>query len=140
MGSLHAQGSRNVGDGLPYVDVEKTVTGIPYVAGGIGANEQDRLNERASDFNLKLVFTLKEGNYLADVNVPVKDHQGRTSVQDVAGGPFFFARMPAGQYTVAATYDGRTVTRKVNLGNGLHTEYLRWPSNPLTDDPGPSRW
>jgi hypothetical protein len=140
MGSLHAQGSKNFVDGLPYVDIERTTTGISYVTGGIGVGEQERLNELTSGYNLKLVFTLEEGNYLADVNVAVKDSRGRTSVQDVADGPFFFAKMPAGQYTVAATYDGKTVTRKVNLGGGLHTEYLRWPSNPLTDYPGPSRW
>ena len=70
----------------------------------------------------------------------VKDTKGATVVEDVAQGPFFMARLPAGQYTVVATYEGKTVNRKVQVGSkGLRTEYLRWPSNPETDFPI-SRW
>jgi hypothetical protein len=103
----------------------------------VGIDAQDRINQRAKDFNLKLIFTLTEGNYVADVGVAVKDAKGRTVLEDTAEGPFFLAKLPAGQYTVAATYEGRTVTRKLQVGKGLRTEYLRWPSNPETDNPLP---
>ena len=117
--------------------IEKTRDGIEYLSGGVGMNAQDAINARARDFNLKLVFTLNEGNYVADVGVALKDARGRTVVEDTAEGPFFLAKLPAGQYTVAATYEGRTVTRKLQVGKGLRTEYLRWPSNPETDNPLP---
>ena len=110
--------------------------GVTYTSGGIGINSQERLNARASEFNLKLVFTLNEGNYIADVNVILTDSKGRRVVEHTADGPFFMARLPAGQYNVAATYDGKTVTRKISVGrSGLRTEYFRWPSNPATDVP-----
>jgi hypothetical protein len=110
--------------------------GVNYTSGGIGINSQERLNARASEFNLKLVFTLNEGNYIADVNVMLTDAKGRKVVEHTADGPFFMARLPAGQYNVAATYDGKTVTRKISVGgSGLRTEYFRWPSNPATDVP-----
>jgi len=110
-------------------------TEIAHVSGGIGVAEQQQLDARKSEFNLKLVFTLNEGNYVAGVDVAVKDGKGATVVQDVADGPFFMARLPSGQYSVVATYEGKTVTRKVQVGaKGLRTEYLRWPSNPQTDD------
>ena len=114
---------------------------IAHVSGGIGIDEQQRLEAREREFNLKLVFTLNEGNYVAGVNVGVTDGKGRTVVEDVADGPFFMAKLPAGNYTVAATYEGKTLTRKVQVGSkGLHTENLRWPSNPQTDNVAVSRW
>lgn len=113
---------------------------IDHVSGGIGVAEQQQLEARQGEFNLKLVFCLKEGNYVSDVDVAVMDAKGQTVVADRAGGPFFMARLPSGQYTIAATYEGRTVNRKVQVGGkGLRTEYLRWPSNPETDYPL-SRW
>lgn len=135
--SLHAQSASTGSTRVEPSKIEKTSDGIEYLSGGVGIDAQDAINARAKDFNLKLVFTLKEGNYVADVGVAVKDAKGRTVVEDIAEGPFFLAKLPAGQYTVAATYEGRTVTRKLQVGKGLRTEYLRWASNPDTDNPLP---
>lgn len=107
--------------------------GVSYVAGGIGKDSEAQLKAREKEFNLKLVFTLVEGNYLADVGVRVTDAAGKTVVEHVADGPFFLAKMPAGAYTVTATYSGKTQTRKIKVGDRLHTEYLRWPSDPQVD-------
>ena len=38
-----------------------------YISGGIGETEQEQLVAREKEFNLKLVFSLIEGNYVADV-------------------------------------------------------------------------
>lgn len=117
-----------------------TRDGIAYVSGGIGEDSQERLAAREREFNLKLVFTLVEGNYVADVNVTVSNAGGSNIVEHVADGPFFMAKLPAGLYSVTATYEGRTVTRKVKVAaERLRTEYLRWPSNPETDL-AVSRW
>lgn len=136
-GAVQAQSASTGATRVEPSSIEKTRDGIEYLSGGVGTDAQDRINERAKDFNLKLVFTLNEGNYIADVGVAVKDARGRTVVEDTADGPFFLVKLPAGQYTVAATYEGRTVTRKLQVGKGLRTEYLRWPSNPETDNPLP---
>jgi hypothetical protein len=108
-----------------------------YISGGVGADEMERINARAKEFNLKLVFTLKEGNYVSDVAVLVKDKAGRTVLAFNAPGPLALARLPRGPYTVEATYDGNTQVRKIDVSSRLRTEYLRWPSNPDTDFPGP---
>jgi hypothetical protein len=111
---------------------------IPHVSGGIGEDEQKNLRAREGEFNLKLVFTLAEGNYLSDVSVTVEDAAKRRIIEHRASGPFFMAKLPAGQYRVAAVHEGRAVTRNVSVGGaGLRTEYLRWPSNPATDFPLP---
>jgi hypothetical protein len=135
--SLYAQSASTGATRVEPSNIEKTRDGIEYLSGGVGVNAQDAINARAKDFNLKLVFTLNEGNYIADVGVALKDAKGRTVLEDTAEGPFFLAKLPAGQYTVSATYEGRTVTRKLQVGKGLRTEYLRWPSNPETDNPLP---
>jgi hypothetical protein len=109
---------------------------VPYVSGGVGEDALARLKAREKEFNLKLVFTLTEGNYLADVGVSIADASGKALVEHVTDGPVFMARLPAGTYVVAARYSGSAQTRKVSLSAGrLHTEYLRWPSDPRTDFP-----
>jgi hypothetical protein len=107
---------------------------VPFVSGGIGVDSEQALKAREKEFNLKLVFTLVEGNYLADVDVTIKDAAGKTVVEHVADGPFFMAKLPPGNYSVTAAYGDKTQTRKISApAKGLHTEYLRWPSNPQTD-------
>jgi hypothetical protein len=110
---------------------------VPFVSGGIGIAEQEALRAREAEFNLKLVFTLVEGNYVADVRVLVRDGKGGVMIDHLASGPIFLARLPAGTYTIDATYRDRTVTRKVAVDGRLHTEYLRWPSDPAMDFPVP---
>lgn len=111
-----------------------------YVSGGIGVAEQERLKAHEDVYNLKLVFTLVEGNYVADVRVLLKDAAGNTVIEDIAGGPFFMAKLAPGRYQVTATYEGKTVTRDVTVSDKrLRTEYLRWSSNPATDL-AVSRW
>lgn len=124
--AAHAQGER-----------VRSVGGVSYISGGIGDASQQELKAREPDFNLKLVFTLVEGNYLADVNVAITDAAGKVVLEAVAEGPFFLARLPAGQYAVAATYEGVAQSRKVRVNGRLRTEYLRWPSRPGVDFPGP---
>ena len=58
----------------------------------------------------------------------------KTAIRPRENRNAILAKLPSGQYTVAATYDGRTLTRRVGVaGKGLSTVHLRWPSNPETD-------
>ena len=122
---------------LPVAAADRTMT---YVSGGIGETEQGEFAGREKEFNLKLVFSLVEGNYVADVHVVVSDTKGGKLIEQVAGGPIFMARVPAGEYRIYSTYGGRTVNRKTRVvDNRLRTEYFRWPADPVNDLPV-SRW
>lgn len=128
------------GFGFAQMSAEKVMTqnGVSFVSGGIGVASQERLKAREKEFNLKLVFTLIEGNYLADIAVAIRDAKGKAVIEHVADGPFFMARLPAGAYVVTAARNGETQTRKVAVRSGrLLTEYMRWPSKPGIDFPLP---
>ena len=110
---------------------------VAYMSGGIGDEEEARLMARQNEFNLKVLFTINEGNYLANVDVGITDSKGAKVVQTVAGGPYFMANLPAGQYTISASHEGKTMTRKVQVGSkGLRSEHIRFPSS-VADVPGP---
>jgi hypothetical protein len=68
-------------------EVMTAASGVTYVSGGAGTEAVDRLRSMEKDFNLKLVFAMKNGEYVADVRVTVVDatnkvvprcHVGRT--------------------------------------------------------------
>ena len=100
---------------------------ISYLSGGVGKPEREQLRALEKDFNLKLVFSMADGKYVANVKIVVSDAKGRKLLEHVADGPFFMARLPASEYSVAATFAGKTQTRKIGFAaNGLHTEHLRW--------------
>ena len=100
------------------------------IAGGVGIGARARLSsEAADDHNVKMVFALDSGNYVADVDVKVTDSSGRAVVGGVAAGPWLYAKLPPGGYTATATYRGKTVSEKFTVGrSGQRTALFRWPA------------
>ena len=119
----------------PTFAAEMSPSNVPIISGGIGFDDQQFVAAREREYNLKLLFTLNEGNYISDVDVVIQDAGGRTLAQHETSGPFMLAKLPSGSYNVVATYEGKRQTRRVNVGAGLRTEQFRWPSNPSTDFP-----
>jgi hypothetical protein len=123
--------------GAPYVLAQETFIAqndVSFVSGGVGADSEQRLAGREKEFNLKLVFTLVEGNYVSDVRIVLKSAAGKTLIDSTADGPFFMAKLPAGTYTLALAYSGQEQQRKVTVAtNKLRTEYIRWKSDPNAD-------
>ena len=110
-----------------------TRNNVSFVSGGVALDSRERLQAQEKEFNLKLVFTLVEGNYVSDVGVTVKGAGGQTLIEHRTDGPLFMARLPAGSYSVAVAYEGNAQNRMVKVGGGLRTEHFRWRSNPQTD-------
>jgi hypothetical protein len=107
------------------------------LSGGVGEESRAQLKAREHEFNLKLVFTLVEGNYLADVRVAVRNAAGKVIVEHVADGPFLLAQLPPGSYTVTAAYGGQPQTRTIQVGDRLQTVHMQWRSDSPADVPGP---
>lgn len=101
---------------------------VSWVAGGTSTAEVDALAALEKGHALKMIFTLTAGNYLAGVNVKVRDAKGVVVLDQADTGPVLLAKLPPGAYTVSATSEGREQVRKVQIGTGMRTEYLRWPA------------
>ena len=99
---------------------------VAYASGGVSEESRDNLNAIAGDFNLKLVMATKSGEYLSDVDVMITDDRGRPMVTAVADGPWFFARLPNGHYTVTASNHGATQRKSINVGGRQSRVDLRW--------------
>jgi hypothetical protein len=105
----------------------QTTGGITYVSGGVGDDSIARLESLAKDFNLKLVFALQSGNYVSDVKVVIADAKGKTLLDAISAGPWLLAKLPAGNYQILATFEGKDVKRPVTIGTAkLQTVDFRW--------------
>jgi hypothetical protein len=89
----------------------KSYEGIPYVSGGIGLDEREELEASGKDYNLKLTFAVREGNYLGDVKVSIVSSSGKKILDAVSEGPWFFTRLPPGRYSVRAEVKDKTLQR-----------------------------
>lgn len=99
------------------------------VSGGVGIGARDALQQRAEDYELKLVFAkTPSGDYLAEVPVTITDRRGNKVIDAVSDGPWMYVDLPNGTYAVQARFDGRTETRQVSVTSGAQrTVYLRFP-------------
>ena len=103
--------------------------GVSYVSGGVGTDSIDRLSSLARDFNLKLVFAMKSGNYVSDVKVTIANAAGKTLLDTTSEGPWFLAKLPAGNYQIVATFAGNAEKRTIAVGAAkLRTVDFRWGS------------
>jgi hypothetical protein len=90
-----AQGSRTA-------PREQTTGEVPYVSGGLGQEEREQLRQMAAQYNLRLTFSIPQGNYLSTVGVTIRDMRGTPVLETVAQGPLLYAKLPPGEYTVSA--------------------------------------
>ncbi len=94
----------------------KTYDGIAYMSGGIGLGEREQMEQMEQNYNLKLIFAVQQGNFLSGVHVTITDKSGKTLLNAVSDGPWFFVKVPAGTYTVAATNQGQTISKAARVG------------------------
>jgi hypothetical protein len=96
--------------------------GIKYVTGGVGQDEREYLKSVQHQFNLRLMFAARSGEFLSSVHVLVHDGRGGTTLDAVADGPYLYGALPPGSYTVTATVNQMSQQKKVNLASGRVTQ------------------
>jgi hypothetical protein len=107
--------------------IVQTTGGVSYASGGVGEESRNRLSSLAGDFNLKLVFATKSGEYVSGVRVAIANAAGKTLLDATSEGPWFLTRLPAGSYQIVATFAGNAVKRQVAVGAAkLSTIDFRW--------------
>jgi hypothetical protein len=67
--------------------------------------ELRQVSDPAREQGLSLGFAEVSGAFLGDVKVIIQDRSGSEVVNTVVDGPWFFAPLPAGNYTVKAVFE-----------------------------------
>jgi hypothetical protein len=108
-------------------NVVQTAGPVSYVSGGVSDESLDQLKSMSRDFNLKLVFALKSGEFMSDVKVAIVDAKGNRVLDTTSEGPWLLAKLPAGSYQVVATASGNSIKQQVRVDSGkLRTLNFRW--------------
>lgn len=95
-------------DGSPPSPRIHSDRGVRYVSGGVGEGERAELDALSDQFNLRLLFAMQgSGEYLSAVRVTILDARGGTVLTAESKGPWFFAQLAPGDYTVEASAPGQ---------------------------------
>lgn len=100
--------------------------GASYVSGGVGYGERAELQQMQHRFNVRVVFALTAGNYLADVHVRILNHRGNEVLTTVTHGPILLAKLPPGRYTIEATSYNDQKIKHIRVGRGMTHAYFYW--------------
>ena len=100
---------------------------ISYMNGGFGQEEAARMREISAEYPVGLTFARHNGTqntdeFIADVNVRVRNSAGQTVVAAAGQGPIFLLRVPNGTYVVEAEHNGDVKTRRIEVVAGRHQE------------------
>lgn len=109
---------------------------ISYISGGVGEQEQQAIKDLGRNFNLKLVMAIEAGNYLSGTQVKIQDAEGNTVLEAVSEGPFFYAELPPGTYTVEASGFGDNYQKTATLTgqNQVQLDFY-WPNTVANEKP-----
>lgn len=98
---------------------------VAVLHGGIGEDDRAAMEQKSSEYNLRLAFAWKgSGAYLSQVRVVIRNAQGATVLDTVTAGPWLFARLPQGEFTVEATDEGRTLSQKIAIKGTSRREWV----------------
>ncbi len=100
----------------------KNYGGITYMSGGIGLDEREQMERLGEGYNLKLIFAVQQGNFVSDVQVTITDGSGKALLDAVSDGPWLYAKLPVGAYTIAVTHLGQTISKPAKVGASGRTQ------------------
>ena len=101
---------------------------IIFVSGGAGSEDRDALRQVESQYNLRLLFAARNGDYLANVAVTLSDARGTAMLDTIAEGPIFYARVPPGRYRLTVSNQGQSQSRDISIGGGAVRQDFYWAS------------
>ena len=103
---------------------------IPYISGGVGADEREEFAAKEAEYNLKIVVAETSGDYLADVKVVIESASKDRVLETVMEGPILLAKLPPGTYTIRATSGRNRLTQTVSIpAQGPRQVVFRWDSS-----------
>lgn len=113
----------------------KTQGQTQFVSGGIGKDESEAMLQARSSWPLTLQLTQSTqaagstAEYISDVQIIIKDVLGNIVLDTTADGPYLLVNLPAGKYSLDATYNSITLHRNISLQKGSGKKItLVWPA------------
>jgi len=100
--------------------------GVMYASGGVGQDERMGMDAMAKNYNVKMVFVEAPKDYVSGVKVKVEDHGGKMILEATSSGPWFFAKLPQGDYRVIANFRNHQEIRNLKAAGGLETVEFFW--------------
>jgi hypothetical protein len=89
------------------------------------------IKQVAAQYPLELEFArtaIPQNEYVTDVKVLIKDHQGTLVLDTISDGPFLLAKLPDGKYIVNVSRQGSTKQRAVQIRSQQHERLIFvWP-------------
>src|SRR5574337_150805 len=98
-------------------------------ADGIGEGQSSAMENEAKHWPLTLEFATRDhakSDFAANVKVMVKNAKGDTVLDTTSSGPFLLARLDPGRYTVDATFAGKMLQQKVEVGKTPTRHLFLW--------------
>jgi hypothetical protein len=135
--SEHMTSGSNASSGQAMLPQPQTEGDITYVCGGVGKEEATYMKKAAADYDLMLTFATRDGSYLADVDVQVRDAQNNPVLDTTCDGPLMLVDLPhSGKYSVRAEAQGTTLQQAVQVTKTTRRAtppdlVLSWPMKAL---------
>ena len=102
----------------------RTANDRPYMAGGVGLEESERLKQVADKYPLQVVVSSKSGAYLADTKVTIVGANGQKILDLDLDAPMLLVDLPPGSYKVSVAHGGATQDRSVTLAPGKREQMV----------------
>ena len=108
--------------------VKTSPVGTKYVVGGVGDDERQAMRTAYKHYKLRVEIAEKGGAYSADMQLKLRDAQGKELVDVLVDGPWLLVDIPSGVYTLEVSKGGGNFSQKITLGNEAqqHVVFI-WP-------------
>ncbi|MGE5256860.1 MAG: hypothetical protein ACM3KE_09330 [Hyphomicrobiales bacterium] len=107
---------------------EGKTNGVSFASGGVGLSERMDMDAMAKNYNIKMVFAEAPRDYVSGVTVKIVDHSGKMLLETTSNGPWFFAKLPQGDYRVEASFRNHREVKDLKVASGFETIEFLWKS------------
>ena len=99
---------------------------VIFMTGGVGIVERAKMRIMAETYNLKIVLADVSGAYLSRVPVAIFEEDGNKLLDIVTNGPWLYARLPDGKYTIKAAFKGNEKKRIIQMNHEFNVTMFHW--------------
>jgi hypothetical protein len=89
---------------------------MPWMSGGVSYEARDEMRKAAPAYNVHLMFSNRQGSYLADIPFTVSKPNGRELYSGVSEGPLLYLNLPSGTYQIAVQLGGIWQNKRIRAG------------------------